>query len=69
MSRNKKFLMKEIQGDLASAMHVSSTPVEEMTFQEATTAGNAAMQAARNLWRLAGMLDVENDHIKQGTPK
>jgi hypothetical protein len=61
MARNKKLLMKEIRSGLDQAQHVLATLPENPTFQEIMTAASSANQAANQLYRLAGMLDVEAD--------
>lgn len=61
MARNKKLLMKEIKGSLQQAQHILDTLPEKPTYQEVMTAASSASQAANQLYRLAGMLDVEAD--------
>lgn len=61
MARNKNLLVKDIKSDLAQSQHVlnSVATVEALTYEEVKAAATAATQAATNLHRLAGMLDVE----------
>lgn len=65
MARNKKLLLKEIKGGLEQAQHVLATLDANPTYQEIMTAASSANQAAMQLYRLAGMLDVEADLPQQ----
>lgn len=65
MARNKKMLMKEIKSGLEQAQHILGTLDANPTYQEIMTAASSASQAANQLYRLAGMLDVEADLPQQ----
>jgi hypothetical protein len=61
MARNKALLMGEVKSALIQAKHILDSLDDKPTFQEIIAAANSANQAAMQLYRLAGMIDVEND--------
>lgn len=65
MARSKMLYLKSIRSALGSVNSVLDTPDEELTLHEIRGAATQAMQAAGELFKLAGAMDATQDHPGQ----
>lgn len=61
MSFDKEHVVKSVRAKLLSALDALECPATELTFTTVHNAGNQAIEAAKELYRLSGRIDVEQE--------
>ena len=61
MSFDKEHVIKSVRAKLLSALDALDCPATELSFTTVHNAGNQAIEAAKDLYRLSGRIDVEQE--------
>lgn len=62
MPRSKKLYLKDIRSALGSVNNILNQPDAELTLHEVRAAASQTMQAASELFKLAGSMDAQQEH-------